>query len=86
MYNSLVSIVGTLMQLVRRWDTNMIVHTQFKNKVVPELFSSNCFIVEGDGGETYMLRSSYRQENSPEFKYFRTRILGVVSPKQTEFK
>ena len=55
-----------------------------KKNVVPDLFRVNTsFIAEGAGRETYMLRSSYRQEKSPEFKYFGTRILGAVSPKQT---
>ena len=32
------------------------------------------------------MHEDYRQKNSPEFKYFMKRILGAVSPKQTDFK
>eukprot|EP00536_Pseudo-nitzschia_multiseries_P016729 jgi/Psemu1/47510/gm1.47510_g len=34
----------------------------------------------------YQLHKDYWRKNSPEFKYFMKRILGAVSPKQTDFK
>eukprot|EP00536_Pseudo-nitzschia_multiseries_P016912 jgi/Psemu1/48351/gm1.48351_g len=60
-----------------------------RNNQIPDSFPGTVLITDTqdvNSENRYQLHKDYRRKNSPEFKYFMKRILGAVSPKQTDFK
>eukprot|EP00536_Pseudo-nitzschia_multiseries_P011328 jgi/Psemu1/28554/gm1.28554_g len=60
-----------------------------RNNQIPDSFPGTVLITDTqdlNSENRYQLHKDYRQKSSPEFKYFMKRILGAVSPKQTNFK
>eukprot|EP00536_Pseudo-nitzschia_multiseries_P010375 jgi/Psemu1/25732/gm1.25732_g len=60
-----------------------------RNNQIPDSFPGMVLIMDTgnvNSENRYRLHKDYQRKNSPEFQYFMKRILGAVSPKQTDFK
>eukprot|EP00536_Pseudo-nitzschia_multiseries_P004823 jgi/Psemu1/64805/estExt_Genemark1.C_840034 len=64
-------------------------HYNKRSNQIPDSFPGTVLITDTQNVNSenrYQLHKDYQQKNSPEFLYFMKRLLGAVSPKQTDFK